>query len=55
MLFRNENGKIIEMYKYNFLTDKEFYRKVMHIKGIKLETKERNQTNNSNAIKNLLK
>jgi len=36
MLFRTNNGKLIEIKKYNFINDKLYYQKIMEIKKYSL-------------------
>jgi hypothetical protein len=33
MLFRTNNGKLIEIKKYNFINDKLYYQKIIEIKS----------------------
>lgn len=54
MLFRNKEGKITEINKYNYLSDKQFYKKILEIKGFEIKN-DKKQNHNSNAIQNLLK
>ena len=50
----NKEGKITEINKYNYLSDKQFYEKILEIKGIEIKN-DKKQNHNSNAIQNLLK
>lgn len=53
MIFRNSEGKIINIKKYDFVNDKAFYKKIMEEKFDKPKFKEPNYS--SSIIKDFLR
>lgn len=43
MLFRDCNGKLVELCKYNYLTDTEYYRAIMKVKGLVVDSSKQNE------------
>lgn len=46
MIFRDCNGKLINIDKYSFTTDTDFYKKICNIKNIKLANMPKHTTSN---------
>jgi len=56
MLFRDINGNLIELNRYDFKNDKLYYQKIMEIKKQFTKSNKNEQTNYSNyVINNTLK
>lgn len=56
MIFRDHNGKLIEINKCDFTNDKLYYKKIIQIKNPNFTIINSNNSNNSNnyAINNLI-
>ena len=56
MLFRDSNGNLIELNRYDFKNDKVYYQKIMEIKKQFTKSNKKEQSNYSNyVINNTLK
>ena len=54
MLFRDINGNLIELNRYDFKNDKLYYQKIMEIKKQFTKSNKNEQTNYSNYVINQL-
>jgi hypothetical protein len=54
MLFRDINGKLIELNRYDFKNDKLYYQKIMEIKKQFTKSNKNEQSNYSNYVIQLL-
>ena len=54
MLYRNNNGKLVEINRYNYVNDKEYYESIIRIKYLELNKKKINQTSVIDNIINKL-
>ena len=54
MLFRDVNGNLIELNRYEFKNDKLYYQKIMEIKKQFTKSNKNEQTNYSNYVINQL-
>jgi hypothetical protein len=50
MIFRNSEGKLIEINRYDFKSDKLYYQKVMDLMNDIKEAKNENKTKNDGSI-----
>lgn len=50
MIFRNSEGKLIEINRYDFKSDKLYYQKVMDLMNDIKEAKNENKTKNNGSI-----
>lgn len=54
MLYRNNNGKLVEINRYSYVNDKEYYESIIRIKYLELNKKKINQTSVIDNIINKL-
>ena len=54
MIFRENNGNLIELNRYDFKNDKLYYQKIMEIKKQFTKSNKNEQTNYSNYVINQL-
>jgi hypothetical protein len=54
MLFRDNNGNLIELNRYDFKNDKLYYQKILEIKKQFTKSNKNEQTNYSNYVINQL-
>jgi hypothetical protein len=54
MIFRDNNGNLIELNRYDFKNDKLYYQKIMEIKKQFTKSNKNEQTNYSNYVINQL-
>ena len=50
MLFRDSNGNLIELNRYDFKNDKVYYQKIMEIKKQFTKSNKKEQSNYSNYV-----
>lgn len=43
MLFRDCNGNLVEICKYNYLTDTEYYQAILKVKGLVVDSSKPNE------------
>lgn len=56
MLFRDKNGKLIEINQKDFIHDHEYYHKIASINGIQFNMQvKQNASNTMNMILNIIK